>query len=135
MILYAVLLVAGFLLFLFSYLRLRGIKAFVRRAERSIGYVVLQEEINDNDGVYYLPVFEFETKNNEIMEYRHWISSSSKKDWPVGATQTFIYDPEYPDTARFLNFSLFRTTVLLMAAAMVAMTTGSVYFLLRGFVF
>lgn len=132
MILYAIFLVVGFLLFLFSYLRIRGIKAFVRRAKRSTGYVVRQEEIEDNDGIYYRPVFEFETQNNEIMEYRHWISSSNPKDWPVGKTQIFIYDPENPTNARFLNFSLFRTTVLLLAAALVAMTTGLVYFLLGG---
>lgn len=133
MILYLIFLIAGILMFFFSLLRLRGIAAYVRQCERATGRVVRQEEIKDSDGLYYLPIFEFTTRNEETMEYRHGISSSSSRDWPVGATQTFLYYPEDPTSARFLGYGIFKPTIMLMGVALAFVAIGAGYFLLQGF--
>ncbi len=134
MIVYLVFFIAGALLFLFAMLRLRGIKTYIRRCERATGTVVRQKEIHDSDGIYYLPVFEFTTRDGITLEYGHWLSSSSSRDWPLGATQTFLYDPEDPVTsARFLGYGIFRPTVLLAGVGLASGLIGAGYFLLQDF--
>lgn len=133
MLLYITFIIIGILLFISSIRRLQNKINFVRHAERAIGKVVRVEEVNDNDGVYYRPVFELTTRNSTIIEYRHSTSSSSEKAWSIGDTKTFIYDPAHPDQARFLSYQIFQFTVLLLGISISLLVIGSGYFLSRYF--
>lgn len=129
MLLYIGFVVIGGLLFIFSIRRLRGKINFVQNAERATGRVVQLEEINDSGGLFYRPVFEFTTRNNTVIMYRHSTSFSNPKHWPIGTIQTFIYDAAEPTAARFLNYSLFKFSILLLAVSIALMVIGAGYFL------
>jgi hypothetical protein len=133
MLLFIAFIIAGVLLFIFSVRQLRHKIKWVQHSERAVGKVIRTEEINDSDGTYYRPVFEYTTRSGKTIEYRHGTSSSNQNAWPLGYTQTFIYDPAQPTQARLLSYGVFQFTVLLVGIAVALLVIGCGYFLYRYF--
>ncbi|WP_449757788.1 DUF3592 domain-containing protein [Flavobacterium shii] len=106
---------------------------FVKNNERVIGTVTKLEEIKDDDGITYLPIFKFKTSKNQDYTYRHRVTSNPAK-WSIGDEVKFIYDPNEPTTARLLNYSsIFSWTIILLAFGIDLIVVGIGYYLFHGY--
>lgn len=134
MIVYLLFILIGGLLLAGAIWDLRGRIAFLKEGERSLGTVVRVEERQEDEGIYYYPVFRIVSGNGEAFTYRHGTASSSPA-WQVGEQAMFIFVPGRPETARFLRYwPICWWPLSLMAAAAILLLTGGGYFLLRGYV-
>lgn len=130
---YGILLVAGIIILVITLLHLKGLLAFMKFAERATGKVTELVEQEEDGQTYYLPVFEFTTRSNKLMRYRHYVSGSPS-DWVMGEEAIFIFDPRDPESAKFFTYkSIFGWTILFLAIALAAIVIGAGYFLLQGY--
>jgi hypothetical protein len=130
--LYFIFLSSGIVLLVLALFSLKRLLAFVKNGERATGMVTRLEESTDDGDVFYLPVFEFKTQDNQEVVYRYHISRSPAK-WAIGTKKTFIYNPHDLTSVRLLTYSIFSPAIILMAVAMVLIVIGGSYYLLIGY--
>lgn len=134
MLLYISFIITGLLLFTISLIRLSRKIDYVKSGHRAKGHVVRLEKTEDSEGLYYRPVYEFIAQDGVRMEYRQATASSSPDAWPLGSQRNFIYNPANPEmSARFLNYNLFYSSVLLLGISVALMVIGGGYFLSKYF--
>lgn len=134
MLLHLIFLIIGLLLFIYSLTRLKREIAYLHKCRKVEGRVVRLNEIESDEGIYYQPVFEFSTEGNEVFTYRHSVSASNPGKWPLGKARMFSYHPDNPDSARILNYDIFKFTMVLMGCGLSLMLIGLGYFLCSIFI-
>ncbi|NLU91860.1 DUF3592 domain-containing protein [Chitinophaga sp. Ak27] len=133
MITYLIFIIVGALLLAGALTSLKGRLAFVKNGERALGTVVQLVERTDDEGTWYIPVFDIPSRQQETITYRHDATSSSF-EWQLGEKAAFIFEPGKPDTVRFLSYwKIFGWSLSLLAAAVDLLLIGGGYFLLNGY--
>jgi hypothetical protein len=133
MTIYIIFIIVGSLVTIIALADLKGRLKFLRTGEKAIGTVVKLVEKKDDDGVFYFPVFNITTRQQEIITYSPGTGTSSAA-WQVGDTAAFIFEPGKPETLRFLKYrSIFWTSIIAMAVGVDLLLIGAGYFLLRSY--
>ncbi|TWF33875.1 hypothetical protein FHW36_11165 [Chitinophaga polysaccharea] len=133
MIIYLIFIVVGALLLAAALAALKGKLDFVKNGERVLGTVVQLVEKKDDEGTWYVPVFDIHGRQQETITSRHDTASSSA-EWQIGEKAAFIFEPGKPDTLRFLSYwEIFGWSLSLLAVAVDLLLIGAGYFLLRGY--
>ncbi|NLR81034.1 DUF3592 domain-containing protein [Chitinophaga eiseniae] len=133
MIIYLVFIVVGTVLLAGALVSLKSRLAFVKNGERVLGTVTQLVEKKDDEGTWYIPVFDICSRHYEAIAYRHDAGSSST-EWQIGEKAAFIFEPGKPDTLRFLRYwEIFGWSLSLLAVGVDLLLIGGGYFLLRGY--
>lgn len=129
---YRVILITGITALAVSLLLLKRSICFVHRSEQAVGFVTRFDTITGGDvGTTYVPVFSIRTNDGSQVQYLHH-SSSKPPAWDIGEEAIFLYDPEEPSSIRMYSyFGVFSWSIVLMTLAILLITFGSGYLLLR----
>lgn len=128
---YSITLTVGVILLAFSLYILKNSISFIKRNERAIATVINLEEVRDNDGVTYKPVFKFFTAEKKEIHFRYF-ASSSPPAWTIGEKATIAYDVNNPADAKLLTyFGAFGWSVILMGMAMPMLVIGGGFYLTK----
>lgn len=133
MIVYLIFIVVGVLLLAGALVSLRGRLTFLKSGERVLGTVVQLVEKKDDEGTWYVPVFDISGGQFDTITHRHDTTSSSA-EWQLGEKAAFIFEPGKPDTLRFLSYwEIFGWSLSLLAVGIDLLLIGIGYFLLGGY--
>ena len=106
---------------------------FIKRGQWVEGAVIELIETQGEDDIYYHPLFEITTGENEKITYEG-VNGSAPPAWKIGQKAPFIYVAgESPALKRLRYWSVFGRPLLLLAIAVDLIVVGAGYFLLMGY--
>lgn len=119
---------AGLGLLILAAISFKSTITFLKNGEKVTGTVTSLREI-DSDGVVYVPVFTYRTKDNT--EYTYELAEGTNpSSWSEGDTETIIYDPKDPSKVElYTYFRIFAWPLILLSAALPLLVIGGGYFI------